>query len=736
MTEPANKEWMLSISGMSCASCANRLEQALIKRPGVLSAEVNLLMETARVVADSHLTLAQLIDAVASTGFKAQPVPTEKSAEPEPLLSPSSANDSGWAVVWAGLLSLPLVLAMLANWLGWSGQLAAGWQWALATPVQFVLGARFYQSGWQAIKAGAGNMDLLVALGTTAAYALSVYLLWLPTHAGTPHLYFESSSIVISLVLLGKWLEARAKQHTTQAIRALRALRPEQANVIRHGQEMRLATIDVLLGDEVLVRPGERIAVDGTVLQGSSLVDESLLTGESLAVHKGLGDKVIGGSVNGFGLLRVSTTALAAESVLARIVRLVESAQAKKAPIQRTVDKVSGVFVPVIMLIALLTLLGWGWWLGDWQTALINAVSVLVIACPCALGLATPTAIMVGTGVAAQHGILIKDGQALELAHALKAVAFDKTGTLTEGRPKLLAMQAIHGDEAQLLSLAASVQMGSEHPLAHALLEAANAKALPLNPAFDLQALPGKGLFATLEGEQYHLGSAALMASLGLDLSAWQAHIAQQASGLSVSWLCRSTPSKPAVLLGWLAFGDSLKPSAAKAVSHLQAQGIVTVLISGDNASSADKVGRQLGLAKVYAQVLPADKVHIVGQLKRDYGLVAMVGDGVNDAPALAAADVGIALSSGTDIAMHAAGITLMRGDPALVSDAIAISRRTYSKIRQNLFWAFVYNVVAVPLAVMGLLSPVIAGAAMAMSSVSVVANALLLKRWRPTVKQ
>ena len=698
----------------------------------MLSAEVNLVMETAQISVNPALTTAdQLVDAVVATGFQAKVIHQESPLITEPVQTQQVKMPDWWSVAVSALLASPLLGAMLLEWAGWQVQLPAWLQWALATPVQFWLGARFYKAGWSALKAGAGNMDLLVALGTSAAYGLSVYLLFNPIHAGMQHLYFESSTIVITLVLLGKWLEARAKKQTTEAIRALNALRPERASVLRHGQEVQLAIDAVLVGDIVVIRPGERIPVDGRVQQGESQVDESLITGESLPVSKKTGDKLTGGAVNGEGLLHVVTTAIGTESVLARIVRLVESAQAKKAPIQRLVDKVSAVFVPVVIGIASITLIAWGLLGGDWQEAILNAISVLVIACPCALGLATPTAIMVGTGVAAQHGILIKDAESLELAHAVKTVAFDKTGTLTEGHPKLVALQSVAGNKDYLLTLAASLQVGSEHPLAKAVVNAAQAKGLLLQPVLELQALPGKGLVGLVGDQRLYLGNARLMDELGVDCVALKvASESLEAQGLSISWLAIS--SAASTLLGMLAFGDVLKPTAISAIKRLQNQDILTVMISGDNQGSATSVGNQLGISQVYAQVLPEDKANIVAQLKRAHGLVAMVGDGINDAPALAAADIGIAMSSGTDVAIHAAGITLMRGDPALVADAIEISRRTYAKIRQNLFWAFVYNVVGIPLAALGLLSPVIAGGAMALSSVSVVSNALLLKRWRP----
>jgi Cu+-exporting ATPase len=749
-------EWKLAIAGMTCASCSNRVEKALAKVPGVVSAEVNLALETAQViVATTAITPVQLIAAVTAAGYDASLIADESAA-----VSPSHTPAySWWPLALAIMLSLPMALSMLSEWLAvWLGDdmmwslTIPGWlQLALATPVQFWLGWRFYKAGWSALKAGSGNMDLLVAVGTSAAYGLSVYLLFSASHGGMQHLYFETSSIVISLVLLGKWLETSAKRQTTAAIRALNALRPEQASVMRNGQELLLPMQAVQLGDLVLVRPGERIAVDGRVEQGESQVDESLITGESLPVAKKPGDQVTAGAVNGEGLLHVHTTAIGAESVLARIVRMVESAQAKKAPIQRMVDQVSAVFVPVVIVIAFLTLLGWGIWSGDWQLAILNAVAVLVIACPCALGLATPTAIMVGTGVAAQHGILIKDAEALELAHAIKTVAFDKTGTLTSGHPQLLLCLATatssSADADEVLQLAASLQAGSEHPLAKAVVTAAQQKNLRLQPATALQALPGRGISGSVDQRQLHLGNTRLMTELGVDLGvnlglgqdqglgALQAQAATlEAAGRSIAWLCASTAEQKPILLGMLAFGDTLKATAAAAVASLQRQGIAIVLISGDNAGSAGSVARQLGISRIYAQVLPAEKANIISQLKLADGLVAMVGDGINDAPALAAADIGVAMSSGTDIAMHTAGITLMRGDPALVAAAIDISKRTYAKIRQNLFWAFVYNVVGIPLAAMGLLSPVIAGAAMALSSFSVVSNALLLKRWRPAV--
>ncbi len=725
---PDTASWTLPIEGMTCASCVSRVEKALLKVPGVLSAEVNLATEKAQVtVADRQASVESLIAAVEKAGYVAHVAaePGQDSAEP---VHPH--DNTWWPIALAALLSFPLVLPMLVMpWgLDWS---LPGWiQLALATPVQFWLGARFYRAGWAALRAGSGNMDLLVALGTSAGYGLSLYLLFKHADHGTPHLYFEASAVVITLVMLGKWLEARAKRQTTAAIRALNALRPETARVRRGGQDQEITIKQVRLGDLVVVRPGERLPVDGLVVEGASEVDESLVTGESLPVAKHAGDKVTGGAVNAQGLLVVKTSAIGAESTLARIVRMVESAQAKKAPIQRLVDQVSAVFVPVVIAIALVTLLAWGLSTGNWENAILNAVAVLVIACPCALGLATPTAIMAGTGVAARHGILIKDAQALEIAHKVRVIGFDKTGTLTEGKPELVQADAVDGDRIALIGLGAAIQAGSEHPLARAVQNAAEQAGVKAVGATQLRAIAGRGMAARVGERDLRLGSTRMMEELQVDLSSLAAQSETlRAQGRTVSWLADVTGSP--VLLGLFAFGDTIKASARTAIAQLQQQGIRTVLVTGDNRGSAELVGRQLGIDEIRADVLPEDKARIVGELKADGATVAMVGDGINDAPALAAADVGIAMSTGTDVAMHAAGITLMRGDPALVSDAIDISRRTYAKIRQNLFWAFFYNAVGVPLAAFGLLNPMIAGAAMALSSVSVVTNALTLRKWK-----
>ncbi|RZL03412.1 MAG: copper-translocating P-type ATPase [Rubrivivax sp.] len=722
--------WAMTIEGMNCASCVARVEKALNKVPGVISAQVNLATETATVqTASADLGLDTLVAAVERAGYVARPVEEEAA---EVHQAPEPGLPDWWPIAVSAVLSAPLVLPMVGMVLGQDWALNGWWQWALATPVQFWLGARFYRGGWSALRAGSGNMDLLVALGTSAGYGLSVYLLLRHDGHGMPHLYFEASAAVITLVMLGKWLETRAKHQTSAALGALQALRPDTARVRQGTQDREVPLARVRVGDLVVVRPGERVPVDGDVAEGASEVDASLITGESLPVAKHEGDRVIGGSVNGPGLLLVRTIAVGAESTLSRIVRLVESAQAGKAPIQRLVDQVSAVFVPVVIGIAGLTLLAWGLGTGQWENAILNAVAVLVIACPCALGLATPTAIMAGTGVAARHGILIKDAESLEMAHAIKTVAFDKTGTLTEGKPRLLDWASVGGSEAAFLADSAAIQSGSEHPLAAAVLQLAQEKGLARPQASHLRALAGRGMAALVDGRELRLGSTRLMQELGVDLSPLQARAEQcQQQGQTVSWLADVTSGQPPRLRGLLAFGDTVKASASRAVSRLRQHGVRTVLLTGDNRGSAEAVARQLGIDEFRAEVLPQDKAVIVAELKAAGHGVAMVGDGINDAPALAAADVGIAMSTGTDVAMHAAGITLMRGDPALVFDAIDISRRTRTKIRQNLFWAFVYNLVGIPLAALGLLNPVMAGAAMAFSSVSVVTNALMLNRWK-----
>lgn len=720
----------LGVEGMTCASCVSRVEKALKKLPGVQEATVNLATESARIIFDSSAQAeAMLRRAIREAGYGVR----------ETDLMNDKKEASSWAgfapVAIALALSAPLVLPMLGDLFGRHWMLPAWQQFLLATPVQFILGARFYRAGWHALKALTGNMDLLVAIGTSAGWGLSVWLWWSAESGSMPHLYFEASAVVISLVMLGKWLEARAKRQTTAAIRALHALRPALAHVIlRSGEQIDVPVEELLVNDRVVVLPGERVPLDGVLTEGRTQVDESMLTGEPLPVAKEVEAALTGGSINGEGRVVMRVSAVGHETVLSKIIALVEDAQAAKAPIQRLVDQISAVFVPVVLLIALATLFGWLAMGEPLEVALIRAVAVLVIACPCALGLATPAAIMAGTGVAARAGILIKDAQALELAHRVDTVAFDKTGTLTIGQPRLVAfVVAADADEASQLRAAASLQSGSEHPLARAVVNVAKERGLAVQAPDDVRAVAGRGTEGLVAGAAYLIGSLRWLEELGVSLGelAPQAERLQQ-EGATLSALLERTPQGLA-LRALMGFADEPKPGAREALASLRARGLRIMMISGDNRGAALAMGARLGLSadEVMAEVLPGDKAAKVAQLKQGGKTVVMVGDGVNDAPALAAADVGMAMGTGTDVAMHAAGVTLMRGDVSLVEGALEISHRTVMKIRQNLFWAFAYNVAGIPLAAFGYLNPVLAGAAMALSSVSVMANALLLKRWR-----
>lgn len=753
IAKDANSElFTLDIGGMTCASCVGRVEKALDKVPGVEAATVNLATEQARIrlKPGSQVRIEEVIAQVQKTGYEA------KLSNPHgiPVASPDKGfwgSDGLGRVLLGFALSAPLFLPMFFMPFGIHWALSPEWQILLATPVQFFLGWRFYRAGFKSLMSGVGNMDLLVALGTSAAYGLSVYQMLSSSH--TNHeLYFEGSAVIICMVLLGKWLEARAKQQTSEAIRALQKLWPEHAKVldpqmsIREGspldQYRDLPLEQVFPKDRVLVFPGERIPVDGLILFGKSHVDESLLTGESEPVKKQLNDLVIGGALNGEGVLVIEAQAVGVESVLSKIISLVEDAQTQKAPIQKLVDQVSAIFVPSVIIIAIITGIANWIYLDSASIAILRAVSVLVIACPCALGLATPAAIMAGTGVAARFGILIKDPQVLEQAHRLNIVAFDKTGTLTVGKPRLLSLIPfdVNINTDEILASAAGLQMGSEHPLAKALLEAAKDKHISPIPPSASKALVGIGIEGKPTSGPWANQTLCLQSIASLEASPNISAILEKAqacfeAGQTVSVLMVLEPSPyPLAVLG---FGDELKSNAKEAIDALHTLHIRTVMLSGDNQAAAARVGNLIGVDEVFAQILPGDKAQIIRKLQthspdQQAHYVAMVGDGVNDAPALAAADVGMAMSTGTDVAMQAAGITLMRGDPALVADAIDISKKTWNKIRQNLFWAFAFNTTGIPLAALGFLSPMLAGSAMALSSFCVLSNALLLKRWRP----
>jgi Cu+-exporting ATPase len=741
--------YSLEIEGMTCASCVSRIEKALNKLPSIEAVSVNLATEQARIRLkhDATLSLEDLLKAIQKTGYKAH--------LSRPPGTPEKTQRFTWGmsglteVLISFALSIPLVVPMFLMLFGFDWSLGPWWQLALATPIQFILGWRFYISGWKSLLSGTGNMDLLIAIGTSSSYGLSVYQLLTQDHAGHS-LYFEGSAVIVSMVLLGKWLEARAKKQTTQAIRELHHLWPDNAKVLSAGmgnhpqdlQAYRILPIDqVLPGDRIVVLPGERMPVDGNILFGQSDVDESLMTGESRPVKKTVDDLVIGGSMNGAGVLVLQVQAVGVESVLSKMIALVEEAQTQKAPIQQLVDHISAIFVPSVVGIAIITGIANWWFFDSLPLAILRSVAVLVIACPCALGLATPAAIMAGTGVAARFGILIKDPAILEIAHRIDVVAFDKTGTLTIGRPQLIEIVPLNTNHTLevMLATAAGLQQGSEHPLAKAIADATQGKKEIAIAASDIRALPGIGIEGKPNSGPWANTLLSLQSLASVQDKPEYAHLLTEHTspsftGNTVSILCSNSPN-PEFIAAFV-FGDAIKHNAKAAIDSLHAMGIRTVLISGDNASAANQVGKLIGIDAVFANVLPSKKAELIAQLQASEQnkthAVAMIGDGMNDAPALAQADVGMAMSTGTDVAIASAGITLMRGDLALVAMAIDISKRTWNKIRQNLFWAFLFNTAGIPLAAFGYLSPMVSGSAMALSSFLVLSNALLLKKWRP----
>jgi len=707
---------------MTCATCAGRVEKALRAVSGVVSASVNLATERAHVETLAGVAgEAALIDAVVRAGYGAALLAETKPAAKSPWLGLGT-------VIGAWILTAPFLVDMIYRLIVGHHFMSPWLQLALATPVQFVFGARFYIAAFKALRARTGNMDLLVALGTTAAFGLSVAMMagLIATHdPAHAELYFEAAAVVIAMVLLGRHLEARAKRATTEAIRALEALRPATARVRRGEAWVDVAVEQLQTNDIVLVRPGEDVPADGEIVSGASSFDEALLTGESLPVEKTVGDSVVGGSSNGDGAVEIRVTTVGAGSRLSRIVRLVEQAQSTRLPVQATVDRVSAVFVPMVLRIAALTLVGWLIAGASIETAIVAAVSVLVIACPCALGLATPAAVAVGLGMAARRGILVRDAAALETLATIEVVAFDKTGTLTEGKPRVVGIVARDIAEAELLRLAAAAQQGSQHPLAKAMRDAAGSQALPPVGAF--MSVPGAGLRATVEDQAIVIGNRNLMLDSGVDTAALESEAAaRESQGETVTFVGRMSPQPQ--LLGIIAIADQARATAAETVRALKDLNIRVVMLSGDNKRTAQAIGARLGIDDIRAEVTPERKAGEIAALIEEHGMTAMIGDGVNDAPALAAASVGIAMGGGSDVAVAAAQAALLRDDPMLVVQAIRLSRRIVRKIRQNLFWAFAYNVVGIPLAAFGLLSPMLAGTAMALSSVSVVANALLLR--------
>ncbi len=718
----------IAIEGMTCAACSARIEKVLNRLPGV-EAAVNLASERARVrYAPGLADAGVLVAAIERAGFKGR-LADDRSREAEKARKALLYRAELRRFWIAAALTLPLVaqMATMFDGLDFSGQshhdLLPRWlQLALATPVQFWIGGRFYEGGWKALRGGGANMDVLVALGTSAAYFFSLIV----TLAGLHELpvYFEASAAVITLVLLGKLLEARAKARTTAAIEALARLQPKTARVERDGRLVEVDAALLMPGDIFIVRPGESLPVDGEVIDGASSVNEAMLTGESMPVAKRAGDKVFAATANADGMLRCRAEGVGEHTLLAGIIRLVAEAQGSKAPVQRLADRISAIFVPVVCLIALLTLAAWWAFGGVFSVALVNAVAVLVIACPCALGLATPTAIMVGAGQGARYGILVKNAVALEQAEKVRILAVDKTGTLTRGEPAVTDIVPLAASEAEALQCAAGLEQGSEHPLARAVLKRAGEAGVEAPPVSEFRALPGQGVEAIIAGRRLRFGSPDWLADAPLPA---EKIAALQGQGKTVVVLAEAGRA-----LALLAIADPLRETSRAAVARLKALGVRTVMLTGDNAKTAAAIAAQVGIDDIRAGISPADKADAINMLKAGGQGVAMAGDGINDAPALAAADVSFAMGAGSDAAIEAADVTLVKSDLRGVAEAIRLSRATLGKIRQNLFFAFIYNVLGIPLAALGMLNPVVAGAAMALSSVSVVSNSLLLRRWKP----
>jgi Cu+-exporting ATPase len=718
-------EATFKITGMTCANCAGRVEKALRAAPGVVNAEVNIATDTAHASFAPEMTTPEaLADVIGEAGYTAH-LPEATGPSTADQEEARAARRDRIELIAATLLTAPLVLQMGFMMAGTGLHLPVWAEVALATPVQFWIGRRFYLAAWRALKARSGNMDQLVVTGTSAAYFYSLWQVLTLGNAAAGQLYFEGAAVVITLVLLGKVIEARAKRSASAALRSLMTLRPDHATVLRAGEEVTLPIGQVMRGDILILRPGERAPVDGTITRGTSELDESLVTGESMPVTRTKGDPVVAGAINGSGLLRLRAERIGADTTLARIARMVEQAQVGKAPIQRLVDRISAVFVPAVLVFSLAVFGLWMLVSGDVEQALTASVSVLVIACPCALGLATPTALVAGTGAAAQAGIVIRDIATLERARGISVVAFDKTGTLTEGRPVVTDISAFDGSDEDILRLAATAQQGSEHPLGRAILTHARDAGLKLPAVAEANATIGAGIEAMSEGHALRVGRADYAAA---SATTEQHQIAAEmaARGQTVVWIGRDGQA-----MGLIALADQPRAEAKAAIDALHARGVKTLLLTGDNAATAKAIASTLGLDDIRADLHPGDKAEIIAALEQDGQRVAMVGDGINDTPALAAASLGIAMGSGTDAAMEVAGVTLLRINPALVADALSIAEATGRKIKQNLGFAFVYNVICLPIAAFGLLSPALAGAAMALSSLSVVSNALLLKRWR-----
>ncbi|MCT8139914.1 copper-translocating P-type ATPase [Anaerobacillus sp. CMMVII] len=715
----------LDIKGMTCAACSARIEKVVNKLEGVQQATVNLPLERATIeYVEGVTTEDEIIQRIEKIGFKAS---VRKEERAEVSKDKEVARQKRMFII-ALIFSVPLFITMIDHFYP-EKMILPHWfmngylQWALATPVQFYAGLQFYKGAYKSLRGGSANMDVLVAMGTSAAYFYSVWLVL----QGDVYLFFETSAVIITLILLGKLLEARAKGRTSEAIKKLMGLQAKKATIIRDGIEKEIAIEDVRMGDIVLVKPGEKIPVDGIVVEGHTSIDESMLTGESIPVDKSIDDEVIGATINKHGSFKFKATKVGRETTLAQIIKVVEEAQGSKAPIQRLADIISGYFVPVAVLIAVLSFVTWYFILGaSFQEALINFTAVLVIACPCALGLATPTSIMVGTGRGAENGILYKGGEHLERAHKTDTVVLDKTGTITKGEPELTDVVSVNGwDQEELLKLAASIEKGSEHPLGQAIVKAAKEKAIELNSVEHFEAIPGHGLKAVYEGKEVFIGTRKLLRENKIDFQTFETEMTRLETEGKTAMLISVNDQ----LAGVIAVADQVKDSSKEAVHQLKKMGYTVIMLTGDNERTAKAIAKQVDIDHVFSEVLPDQKAFKIKELKDQGKKVIMVGDGINDAPALALADIGMAIGTGTDVAMEAADITLMRGDLRSIPEAIKLSRATMRNIKQNLFWAFVYNSIGIPIAAAGLLAPWIAGAAMAFSSVSVVSNSLRLKR-------
>lgn len=728
------KQSTLQITGMTCAACANRIEKGLNKLPGVVRANVNFALESASVeYSPSEVSEADMIRKVEQLGYKAALKEEQKEGTADHRQQ--EINRQKQKFLSSAILSFPLLWSMVGHF-SWTSFIRIPdmfmnpwFQLALATPVQFIIGWQFYVGAYKALRNKSANMDVLVSLGTSAAFFYSLYLTFKSFGQGyhQVEMYYETSAILITLIILGKLFEALAKGRTSEAIKKLMGLQAKTATVIRDGAEMTVPVEEVAAGDIVIVKPGEKVPVDGEVLEGRSAVDESMITGESIPVDKNPGDLVIGATINKNGVLRIKATKVGKETALAQIIRVVEEAQGSKAEIQRVADVISGIFVPIVVGIAVVTFLIWYFWVapGDFANALEKLIAVLVIACPCALGLATPTSIMAGSGRAAELGILFKGGEHLEATHKINAILLDKTGTITKGKPELTDAIVAEGDETLFLQAVGAAEKNSEHPLAEAIVEGIAAKGISLPSTSQFEAIPGYGVRAVVDDREVLIGTRKLMAKYEVEAG----HAFDTMSRLESEGKTAMLVAIDRKYAGLVAVADTIKESSHAAIARLKQLGIQVIMITGDNERTAQAIAKSVGIEHVRAEVLPEGKADEVKKLQAEGKMVAMVGDGINDAPALATADIGIAIGTGTDVAMEAADVTLMRGDLNSIPDAIEMSRKTMSNIKQNLFWALAYNTLGIPIAAAGLLAPWVAGSAMALSSVSVVLNALRLQR-------